>query len=114
MSYIRRCRIVSSTESTIEIGEIAKPNFESHRADAAIAKSRVAQHLVRARKALAEDKVGEGGLFAFKKLVQVTRRHPLPLRDCGNGQIAVAEFSVMSDMIARNRAARMPRPSAIA
>ena len=47
---------------------------------------------MRARKALAEDKVGEGGLFAFKKLVQVTRRHPLPLRDCGNGQIAVAEI----------------------
>ena len=63
MSYIRRRRIVASTESTIEIGEITKPNIECHRADAAIAKSRVAQHPVRARKALAEDK---GGLMENK------------------------------------------------
>ena len=102
MSYIRRRRIITSTKSTIEIGEITKSNIECHRADAAIAKSRVAQHPVRARKALAEDKGGEGELFAFEKLMQVTRRYPLPLRDCGNGQIAVAEFAVMSDMIARN------------
>jgi hypothetical protein len=47
---------------------------------------------VRARKALIEDKGGEGELLAFEKLMQVTRRHPLPLRDCGNGQIAVAEI----------------------
>src|SRR5579863_2616166 len=92
MSYIRWRRIVASTESTIEIGEITKPNIECHRADAAVAKSRVAQHPVRARKSLAEDKVGEGELFAFEKLMQVTRRHPLPLRDCGGGQIAVAEI----------------------
>ena len=41
---------------------------------------------------MVEDKGGEGELFAFEKLMQVTRRHPLPLRDCGNGQIAVAEI----------------------
>jgi hypothetical protein len=92
MSYIRRRRTVASTESTIEIGEITKSNSECHQADAAIAKSRVAQHPVRARRALAEDKVGEGELFAFEKLVQVARRHPLPLRDRCNGQIAVAEI----------------------
>ena len=41
---------------------------------------------------MAEDEGGEGELFAFEKLMQVTRRQPLPLRDCGNGQIAVAEI----------------------
>src|SRR5579859_7463510 len=92
MSYIRWRRTVASTESTIEIGEITKPNIECHRADAAVAKPRVAEHPMRARKALAEDKGGEGELFAFEKPVQVTRRHPLPLRDRGNGQIAVAEI----------------------
>jgi hypothetical protein len=47
---------------------------------------------VRASKALAEDKGGEGELFPFEKLMQVTRRHPLPLRDRGNGQITVAKI----------------------
>ena len=58
------------------------------RTDAAIVKPRVAQHPVRERKALAEDKGGEGELFALEKLMQVRRCHPL--RDCGNGQVAVA------------------------
>ena len=51
------------------------------RTDAAIVKPRVAQHPVRERKALAEDKGGEGELFALEKLMQVRRCHPL--RDCG-------------------------------
>ena len=92
MSYIRRRPIVASTESTIEIGEVTKPNIECHRADAAIAKARIAQQPVSASEALAEDIGREGELFAFEKLMQVTRRHPLSLRHCGNGQIAVAKI----------------------
>jgi hypothetical protein len=109
MSYIRRRRIVASTESTIEIGEITKLNFQCRRADAAIAKSRIAQDLVCATKLLAENKGGERELFAWEKLVQVTQRHLLlPLRDRGNGQMQSPRFAIMSDMIARNRAAWMP------
>ena len=73
----------TSAEGTIEIGQIAESDIEAYRADAAIAKTRLAQHPVRGRKP-AEDECGKGGPFTLEELVDVTRRHALAPRACGN------------------------------
>ena len=59
-------------------------------------------------------KAEEGEFFALEKLMQVPRRHSLPLRDFRNGQIAVAEICCYIGHDRAQPRGRMPRPLAIA
>ena len=85
---------MEAAEGAIEIGEIAEPDIECHRADAAIGKARIAPHPVRASQPPAENEGRKGEPFPLDELVDVTRRHALPLRDRSNGQIAVSEVRI--------------------
>src|SRR5215469_112583 len=94
MPDFRRRRVVAPAKGAIEIGEIAEPDIERHRANAAVAKARIAQHPVRASKPPAQDEGGEREPLALEELVYVTRRDALVPRDGGNGQSAVAEVRI--------------------
>src|SRR5215469_10389263 len=84
---------IAAPEGTIEVRKVAKTHGECDGADVPIGKTRIAQHPVCKRKALAPHKGREGEAFVLEQLVDVSRCHALALRDLGDRQLALAEMS---------------------
>lgn len=78
-------------ERAIEIGEVAEPGFIADRADVAIPVTRIGQQAMRARKALAKNKIRERRAVCRQQLTDITLRYPLASRDIGDHQAGLPD-----------------------
>src|ERR1700733_7386162 len=81
LANVGRRRAIAAAEGTVEIGQVAEAGFIGHRADTAVAVTRIGEHAMRARQPFAEHKIRERGAVFREQLTDIAFRYLLASRE---------------------------------